>query len=94
MHHLTNDTVSQIQEYDSIYVPIVGLAQFIKEILPYLETDVILVSGQRANVPAIPKERYDTLIEHPRIVRWFLQNLSVYAYVPQHPKVRISELNK
>jgi hypothetical protein len=94
MHHLANDTVSQIEAYDSIYVPIAGLEQFIKDILPNIETDIILVSGQRANVPSIPKELYDTLIEHPRVVRWFLQNLSVYAYDPQHPKVRVSELHR
>jgi hypothetical protein len=86
-HRVTNDTVSQLQPYDSIYVTIEALRPFVDSILPHVKTDFILLTGQNSFVPQIPKDVYETLIEHPRIVRWFLQNQSVYAYDARNPKV-------
>jgi hypothetical protein len=87
-HHISNETMAQLQPYDSIYVPIVSLGEFVTEILPHINSDIVLITGQNSNVPPIRKEVYDTLIDHPRIARWFLQNLSEYSYDARHPKVR------
>ena len=81
------DAILWIYPNDSIYIPISGLGHFIEAILPHLETDIVLILGQRAYVPMILRAQYDNIIEHPRIVRIFIQNLSVYAYDPQHPKI-------
>jgi hypothetical protein len=90
-HRVTNDTVSQLHPYDSIYVTIEALGPFVESILPHIETDFVLLTGQNWIVSQIPKDIYDTLIEHPRIVRWFLQNQSVYAYDARNPKVSQQE---
>jgi hypothetical protein len=84
---ITNETMLQIYPYDSIYVPIASLREFVKDILPKLESDIILITGQKSNVPPIRREVYDKVIDHPKILHWFLQNLSEYAYDARHPKV-------
>jgi hypothetical protein len=89
MHQIEPDTASHVQPYDSIYVPIVSLKRFVRDVLPYIENDFVLMTGQKALVPAIPRDLYDTIIEHPRVLHWFLQNLSKYAYDAHHPKVRL-----
>lgn len=87
-HRITNETVSQIQAYDSIYVTITALDQFVESVLPYIETEFVLITGQNSYVPGgIPSSYYRRLIGHPRVVHWFLQNLSIYAR-GRHPKVR------
>lgn len=88
---VTDDNVSQLQPYDSIYVTIEALGHFIDSILPLIETDFVLLTGQSSNVSQITKDGYNSLIEHPHIVRWFLQNLSVYAYDAQHHQGQITK---
>jgi hypothetical protein len=95
-HIVTPGTASQVKPYDSIYVPMVKLEHFVSETLPHIENDFILMTGQYS-VPEefdIPQRVYDALIGHPRVVRWFLQNLSVYANDPNHPKVRARRVCK
>lgn len=89
-HQLKPETASQVEPYDSIYVPIVKLEHFVNETLPHIENDFVLMTGQYSMPEGlqIPRRVYDALLEHPRVVRWFLQNLSVHAYDPNHPKVR------
>jgi hypothetical protein len=87
MHQIEPDTASHVQPYDSIYVPIVSLQRFVRDILPYIDNDFVLMTGQKALVPAIPRDLYNSIIEHPRVLHWFLQNLSMYAYDAHHPKV-------
>jgi hypothetical protein len=89
MHQIEPDTASQVQPYDSIYVPIISLERFVRDVLPYIENDFVLMTGQKALVPAIRRDLYDTIIEHPRVLHWFLQNLSMYAYDVHHPKVSL-----
>lgn len=92
MHQITPETASQVQPYDSIYVPIVSLDQFVTNVLPHIQNDFVLMTGQKQFVPVIPRELYDTIIEHPRIIHWFLQNLSIYAYDAHHPKVNLQRV--
>lgn len=92
MHQITPETGSQVQPYDSIYVPIVSLDQFVTNILPHIQNDFVLMTRQKQFVPIIPRELYDTIIEHPRIIHWFLQNLSIYAYDAHHPKVNLQRV--
>jgi hypothetical protein len=95
-HVVTPETASQVEPYDSIYVPMVKLEHFVDETFPHIENDFILITGQYS-VPEgleIAQRVYDALIEHPRVVRWFLQNLSVYANDPNHPKVRARRVYK
>lgn len=88
MHEVTNETVSQVKQYDSIYVPIVSLERFAVNILPHIQNDFILMTGQKSLVPTFSRELFDTVVEHPRVVHWFLQNQAVYSHDPHHPKVR------
>jgi hypothetical protein len=88
-HQLKPDTASQLEPNDSIYVPIVKLEHFTNETLPFIENDFVLITGQYSMLEGleIPRRVYDALLEHPRVLHWFLQNLSMYAYDPHHPKV-------
>ena len=90
-HQLKPETASRIKPFDSVYVPIVKLEHFVNETLPLIENDFILMTGQYSMLEGLEITRrvYNALLEHPRVVRWFLQNLSVYAYDPHHPKVRV-----
>jgi hypothetical protein len=89
MHQIAAETASQVQLYDSIYVPIVSLDRFVTNTLPHIQNDFVLMTGQKSLVPVIPRELYHTIIEHPRVIHWFLQNLSMYAYDAHHPKVNL-----
>jgi len=87
-HQVTAETADQVKAYDTIYVPIVKLEHFVNTTLPNITQDFILMSGQNSKPPdAIPREVYEAIMKHPRIIKWFLQNLSVYAVDPHHPKL-------
>lgn len=88
MHQVTNETASQVQPYDTIYVPIVSLERFVENVLPLIPNDFILMTGQKSLVPPFSRELFYKIIEHPRVVYWFLQNQAVYSYDPHHSKVR------
>ena len=89
-HQVTAETAHQVQAYDTVYVPIVKLEHFVNTTLPNITEDFVLLSGQNSKPEdPIPVNVYNTIINHPRIVKWFLQNLSVYAALdPHHPKLR------
>ena len=87
-HVVTPKTAHQVEEYNSIYVPIVKLEHFVNETLPHIQNDFVLISGQNSLPPEpIPRRVYDIITEHSRVVRWFLQNLPINAYDPHHPKL-------
>ena len=87
-HRLTPENATLVQPYDSIYVPMVKLEHFVNETLPHIQKDFVLITGQ-ASLPEgpIPLHVYDAVLTNPQVCRWFLQNLSLYAYDPHHPKV-------
>jgi hypothetical protein len=87
-HVVTPQSAHLVQNYDSIYVPIVKLEHFVNETLPYIQNKFVLLSGQNSLPPnPIPRRVYDVIIEHSLILKWFLQNLPVYAYNPHDPKL-------
>lgn len=88
-HQVTAETAHQVQAYDTIYVPIVKLEHFVNTTLPNITQPFVLLSGQNSKPEdPIPNNVYNTIVKHPRIVKWFLQNLSVYAATdPHHPKL-------
>jgi hypothetical protein len=88
-HQVTAETASQVQAYDTVYVPICKLEHFVNTTLPNITKNFILMSGQNSKPPEpIPREVYNVIMKHPRIVKWFLQNLSMYAVDPHNPKLR------
>ena len=89
MHQVTNETASQVKAYDSVYVPIASLERFVANVLPKIQNDFILMTGQKSLLPPFSKQLFDTVIEHPRVIRWFLQNQAVYSYDPYHEKMGI-----
>ena len=87
-HIIMPKTAHQVEEYNSIYVPIVKLEHFVNETLPHIQNDFVLISGQNSLPPEpIPWWVYDIIIEHSQVVWWFLQNLPINAYDPHHPKL-------
>jgi hypothetical protein len=87
-HVVTPENAPEVEEYDSIYVPIVKLEHFVNETLPHIQNDFVLISGQNSLPPEpISRRVYDVIMEHSRIVHWFLQNLPIHAYDPHHPKL-------
>ena len=88
-HQVTAETASHVQAYDTVYVPISQLEYFVYSTLQNITEDFILMSGQNSKPPEpIPREVYAAIMKHRRIVKWFLQNLSVHAYDPYDPKLR------
>lgn len=87
-HQVMAETASQVQENDTIYGPIVKLEDFVNTTLPGITHDFVLLSGQNSKPPdPIPRHVYDAIMHHPRsprILKWFLQNLSVYAVDNPH----------
>jgi hypothetical protein len=89
MHQVTKETASQVLPFDSIYVPIASLERFVANVLPMIENNFILMTGQKSLVPPFSRELFDTIIEHPRVIKWFLQNQAVYSYNNKHPKMGV-----
>lgn len=50
-HVVKPETAPQVEEYDSIYVPIVKLEHFVNETLPHIQNDFVLMSGQNSLPP-------------------------------------------
>lgn len=87
-HQLVPENAMQVHQYDSIYVPMNELEHFVNETLPLIQNGFILLTGQ-ASLPEvpIPLHVFDALLSHSRVLKWFLQNLSLYGYDSNHEKV-------
>ena len=85
-HRLAN--ASKISGYDTIYVPFPAMERFVRDMLPNIAVEVIIISGHPFNVRPMSNDDVRTLLDNPRIVAWFCQNLSKYGGSnPHHTKV-------
>jgi hypothetical protein len=77
---LTNQTIiGLIQTNDTIYMTYDQVDDFVKDTLPLLQVDVVLISGQREYVRAPPQSAIDQIVSNPHIIQWFCQNLPKYG---------------
>jgi len=68
-----------LRENDTIFVPFTAIQQFVDEILNEILVNVVIISGQTHNVPKVSDDTIDTLLNHPRVLHWFCQNLPIYG---------------
>jgi hypothetical protein len=71
---------STMQPYDTIYVVLNKLPQFVEDVLPTLNVEVVVISGQIHKVPepSIVRAAVRKLVNDPHVVHWFCQNLNLY----------------
>lgn len=85
---LTPGSIAILQSNDTIYVTLDQVADFVNDILPLLEVDVVLMSGQREYIWAPLQSHVDAILQHVNVVMWFLQNLPRYGGSdPYHSKL-------
>ena len=71
-----------------MFVPFTALQQFADEVLGWLTSDVAIISGQTHHLYLALDGAIALILDHPRVVRWFCQNLPLYAGGNgRHPKV-------
>ena len=79
----TNEILSSIQDYNTIYTPQSNLNIFVKDMLPRLDKKVILITGDDDDsIPNSFKEATEIILQSPYIVHWFVQNCLMI-----HPKI-------
>jgi hypothetical protein len=92
---ITPETVSLLQPGDSIYVELMKLNAFVKHVLPHIEVDFVLITGQNHLAPMKPEpirppywlKTFRILAKNSHVTHWFMMNLDKHAYNPFHPKV-------
>jgi hypothetical protein len=86
-----NNTLDYLQPFDTIYVTFQKLPNFVETILPLLKTDVVILSGQIYKMPPLEDSVIQSLLEHPQVVHWFVQNLNVHVDLDKvHDPTKIS----
>ncbi len=95
---ITTVTVSELQPGDTVYVELKKLDHFALTLLPLIQVDIVLISGQNHVAPMKPplrppysKRTFRHVIDNPSVTHWFMMNLDKHSYDPFHPKVRLSE---
>jgi hypothetical protein len=79
---------SQLEEYDTVYVPLTQVDRFVNEILTNLTANVVVISGDEHDVWPPSNTAIYLLSTHPRVLKWFCQNLPKYGGAnPFHPKI-------
>jgi hypothetical protein len=68
---------------DSIYVCYEALPNFVKNFLPRIFTSFTLVSGDSDHDVTMYKEEAKTILNHPHLINWFVQNRAA-----EHPKLQ------
>ncbi|KAL3816092.1 hypothetical protein ACHAXA_011417 [Cyclostephanos tholiformis] len=87
-HYLADARVTELSEYDTIYVSFPAIKGFVRDVLPNLTANVIIISGHPFNVRPASDEDVRALLDCPCVLAWFCQNLSVYGGMdPYHIKV-------
>jgi hypothetical protein len=83
--------VSKLEPKDTIYIQFLKLGDFVKDFLPHLSVDVILMSGQQQITPAPLNPRLmKQVVDHPHVLHWFLHNLEMFGgEYKSHPKASI-----
>eukprot|EP00585_Thalassiosira_rotula_P024104 CAMPEP_0196255916 /NCGR_PEP_ID=MMETSP0913-20130531/55570_1 /TAXON_ID=49265 /ORGANISM="Thalassiosira rotula, Strain GSO102" /LENGTH=474 /DNA_ID=CAMNT_0041543403 /DNA_START=690 /DNA_END=2117 /DNA_ORIENTATION=+ len=75
-----------MKKNDTIYVPFSGMQKFVNEVLNDISVNVVIISGQTHKLPKLSENTLATLLNHPRVLFWFCQNLSIFGY--PHQKIR------
>lgn len=73
-----------LQPGSSIYVCNTVIEKFVHAVLPTLQAPFVLVSGDADSLmpyEILSKDETDYLLDHPYLIHWFCQNLTI-----QHPK--------
>ncbi|KAL3918825.1 MAG: hypothetical protein SGILL_004054 [Bacillariaceae sp.] len=68
----------KLQPYDTIYVTFQKLPIFVANILPLVETDVVILTGQIYKTPPLDPDVVHALLEHGHVLHWFCQNLNLH----------------
>lgn len=79
---------SQLEEYDTIYVPFTEVERFVDDFLDGVSTNIVVISGDWQNVKPISNRAIHELLNHTHVIKWFCQNLPKYGGTnPYHPKI-------
>jgi hypothetical protein len=83
----TNNILSNIQDYDTLYIPQSNINIFAKNMLPRLNKKVILITGDDDDsIPNSFKEATEIILRSPYIVHWFVQNcLMIHSKLTHMP---------
>jgi hypothetical protein len=81
----------QLHHNDTIYVTFAQLEEFVREMLPTITVDVVVLSGQIMKTPSdevVSNQTIKLLLDSPHVLHWFCQNLPLYGGEdPHHPKI-------
>ena len=88
-HYLRDANISdRLRDDDTIYVPFTAMGFFVDRVLPKVTVDVVVISGQPFNVKPASDDAIRRLLDSPRVLAWFCQNLPKYGGDdPNHVKV-------
>lgn len=82
---------SQLNERDTIYINFLKLDHFVKDFLPNIHVDVILLAGQQQITPApLQSNLMQKILDHEHVLHFFIHNLEMFGGdYKTHPKVNI-----
>jgi hypothetical protein len=79
---------SQLEENDTVYVSLTEVERFVNDVLDAVSTNIIVISGDWYIVEPASNVAIYKLLTHPRVLKWFCQNLPKYGGAnPFHPKI-------
>jgi hypothetical protein len=81
--HIDPDLLDGLNMGDSIYVCYEALPNFVRNFLPKIFTFFTLVTGDSDHDVTMYKEETDTILNHPHLMNWFVQNRAM-----EHPKLQ------
>lgn len=86
---LTVKALDSMEHGDTIYVTFLQLEEFVSTLLDKIQVNVAIISGQIQKVPPIFNQTViASLLDHPRVMHWFCQNLPLYGGSNlRHPKL-------
>jgi hypothetical protein len=97
---ITPETVSFLRDADSIYVELMKLDHFIEHLLPLINVNFVLISGQNHIAPMKPplkppynRQLFHRAINNPHVTHWFMMNLDKHSHDPFHQKVSFAGVN-
>jgi hypothetical protein len=93
---LTEDKIKDIQPYDTIYTNLWGLGDFVRDVLPRLKNDnIVLITGRwwynhsQIQSHKVPIETENALLNSKKIVKVLTHNLGTYYHNTDHPKLGV-----
>ena len=76
-----------VQANDTIFVQLNKLWHFVNNTMDKIDVDYVILSGNEHKVKPISKDVFDAIVNNPRILHVFMQNVDVYSHDLYHPKV-------